>query len=269
MSAGTGIRALTKCYPDGTPYTRMESVEALLPELPELTFDEIVARCEITNRKHPDFLPPECVVYFLRNTRSNNSDARFNRIFEALRRRLMLALPRFERDGEGGTMVDGAMSDVNDLVRGRFVEIVTLDRHGGDRMDFYEVHFDEAVALLRRTASKKVRGHAFRHEAIELDPETNELPIGLERAAGSFDPPDDSILFDPIARSRVLAAIDALPVEQSRIMTMLMNNMNAESSKPGTPSISDLLGCDPKTVRARRNKAIAAIQKALGLGEDQ
>jgi len=91
-------------------------------------------------------------------------------------RRLILALPRSERAVGQNTIVDGAASDLEDIVRGRFVELVSLDRAGGDRLDFYEVHFDEAVAKLRMRPAKRIRARTRRTETLAGDPKAANCP---------------------------------------------------------------------------------------------
>jgi hypothetical protein len=260
---------LTKTYPNGAPYHRMREVEDEIARLAELPFDELISRARITIKSHADFIRPESLMHFLRRTRSDNSDQRFNALFRVVLRRLISALPRSERTVGEDTLVDGAASDLEDRVRGRFMELVTLDRAGGDRMDFYEVHFDEAVAKLRMKAAKGIVARTRRTEALEGDPESGELPKYVERAAGSFDEPDDAFLFDPIFRKRLLQEIDLLKPEQKKVITMLLANMQTHSSDPDVLTISRVLRCDEKTVRNRRRDAIAALRKALGLGEDK
>lgn len=259
---------LTKTYPDGTPYRRMSEVEDEIVRVAELPFEDFLQRARTTNRSHPDFVRPETLMHFLRRTRSDNNEQRFNALFRMVLRRLILALPRSERVVGENTIVDGAASDLGDVVRGRFVELVTLDRAGGDRMDFYEVHFDEAVAKLRMRPAKQIRARTRRTEMLAGDPETGELPEYVERAAGSFDEPDDAFLFDPISRKRLLQEIDHLKPEQKEVITMLLANIQTHSNDPAVVTISSVLGCDAKTVRNRRKGAIAALRKALRVGEE-
>jgi hypothetical protein len=261
------VPPLTKIYPDGTPYRRMSVVEDEIVRVTELPFEDFLERVRIANRSHPDFVRPETLMHFVRRTRSDNSDQRFNALYRMVLRRLILALPRSERVEGQNTIVDGAASDLQDIVRGRFVELVTIDRAGGDRMDFYEVHFDEAVAKLRMRPAKRIGARTRRTETLAGDPESGELPEYVERAAGSFDEPDDAFLFDPIFRKWLFQEIDRLKPEQKKVITMLLANIQTHSSDPAVVTISSVLGCDEKTVRNRRRDAIAALRKALRLGE--
>lgn len=259
------VPALTSTYPDGTAYTRMIHVEHLLEILLELPFDEVLERCAISSRRDPAYLPSECLVRLMRATRLDNRDTRFNRLHEIMLKRVGQSLPRAQRgDDETGT-VDANMSDINAAVIGRFNLLVTLDRQGSNRLDFHEVHFDEAIAMLRLSLRRPVIKRMARERELHFD-EDGELAARLETAAASHDDTSDlQIFFDPIARPRLMAAIDALPTEQKEVVTMTMQNIPGESIDPAVPSISSILGCDPGTVRYRRARAIETLRAKLGM----
>jgi hypothetical protein len=262
------VPPLTKCDSFGV-YRRTDAVEELLGTLCHLPFDEIVRRCTVTSRSDREYIPSECLVHFLRSTRRDNGDARFNRLFPLLLRRFASAFPRGEKNIGEGVHVDAHISDITEYARDRFLALVAKDRQGGDQLDFYEVHFDEAVALLRATARNRISRRAVREMPLDLDPETNEPSLIVEQAVGSMRPNPDAFLFDERFRSQVLAVIDVLPPEQKEVMTMLLNNFQIESNDETVPTISRILKCDPRTVQNRRVRAIQTIQKRLRLGEEE
>lgn len=261
------VPPLTKRYPDGRVYTRMETVETQLSQLIDLPFDEVLDRARIASRSHPGYLRSETLVHLMRATRRDNRETRFGRLFELFLKRVAGALPRAERVNGDKTIVDSALSEINDAALARIQILVTLDRQGGDHLDFYEVHFDEAVAMLRLSARRKVAKRVHREVEIETDAETGELPGFIERAAGSLDETVDPILLDPIFRPHLLRAIDSLPPEQKEVITMTMLNMPSESKDPAIPSISSILECDPRTVRNRRDRAVITLREILDQGE--
>ena len=263
------VPPLTKCYPDGRLYERMAEVEEQIARLAELPFEALVERGRISTRSHPDFVRPETLMHFLRGTRRDNRDQRFGTLFRLVLRRLILALPKSEREVGNETLVDATLSDVEDRVRGRFLELVTLDRAGGDRMDFFEVHFDEGVAKLRMKAAKTIGARARRTATLDSQSETGELLEAVERAAVSFEEPEDAFLYDPLFRKNLYAGIDRLKPEQKKVITMQLANIQADSNDPSVPTIAKALSCDPRTVRNRRRDAVVALRAALGLGEDQ
>jgi hypothetical protein len=261
------IPPLAKTYPNGAPYLRMDEVENDLVALAKLDFDELLRRAAITARRDPEYVRPECLMHFLRATRQDNNGRRFEALYPFVLRRLLLALPRGERRTERGTEVDAFTLDLIDAVRNRFVGLVSRDRGGGDSMDFYEVHFDEAVARLRMKFWTKLRLKAARTGTLNEDPDSGDLPEHVERAAGSFDETDDDFLSDPSFRDRLRRGIDRLKLEQKEVMLMTLEGIPAESSDPDVPSISRILGCDPSTVRYRKRRAVEILQAMLGAGE--
>lgn len=264
MSAS--IAPLTKCKPDGEPYRRMAAVEERLGQLIDLPWDEIVRLAAIGNRAHPDYVPSECLLHLLRSTRHDNHDGRFNRLFAFLMKRFLRALPGKDQQGSERIVIDAQLNDIRDWARDRFHLLITADRDGGDRLDFYEVHFDGAVAKLRLSARAAVGRGAKRETPIERDPETQELSPAIEAAAARDRGSDEQFLLDEHFRPRLLAAIDRLPPEQREVVTMILNNIQTEAKDPNTPSIAGLLGCDQRTVQYRRGRAIKALRAMLGLG---
>lgn len=264
------IRALTKRRPDGAPYDRDPVVTAAIQALAGLSGNELVARCAIGDPVNPDYVASEAVVYFLRDTRWDNNDARFQQLYLSIMRRLLRALPRAERTRDGKVEVDLTLSDIRDAVRDRFQEILVMDRAGGDeRLDYFEIRFDAAVARLRSTARRKAWKESNRQEALEIDAESGEPSLTVERAAGSLDVAFPLYSDDPAYRSKVLLAIDALPDLQRRIMHMLMQGFQIDSQNPDLVTIRKAVGKSEKTVRLQRDAAIEAIKAALGLETDQ
>lgn len=253
------VPALISCYPDGRPYTREADVEVSLGTLRDLSLDELIERCRIDSPATAGFVKSECLVHLLRERSRDNRDARFNQLYRCLLKRVAKALPRAERQDGDKVLIDAAISEANDAATARFEVIVSLDRQGGKHLDFFEVHFDQAMARLRRSARRPSARNAQREFAIEHDPETGELPTSIERAAGSFDEQDENLFLDPLFRPRLLAAIDSLPTEQKEVITMLMRHMDQQS-------IATILDCDPRTVRYRRDRAVIQIREFLGVG---
>jgi hypothetical protein len=184
--------------------------------------------------------------------------------------RIDRALPRIDHAIGGRVGVDLSRSRIREQVRDHFQEMLLEDRaKPGNRLDFFEVRFAAGIAKLRDTAKKKIWREAGRQEAPEPANETGELSVEVERAAGSMDTPSAEIWDDPRYRSRLEAAIDALPPEQSRIIVMLRAGIPMDSTDPDAVTIRKILNCAEKTVRNRRDAAIKALRRALGLEDQQ
>ena len=257
------LRPLTKRRLDNSLYTRRAEVEALLADLVLLSREAVIARAKVRDPANPEFLPPECLVYLLRETRSDNNDAFFRPLYLALMDRIDQALPRAQVQRDSVIHEDLTRSQIRDQVRHQFQVMLVEDRNSpGDKLDFYEAQFASGIAKLRATAREKAWREQNRSETLEYTPDGGELSLEVECAAGSLDLDPVLLSDDPGYRLRLEVAIDALPREQSRIIEMLRAGMpQAEISK--------LLGCALKTVYNRREAAITALRQALGLGAEQ
>jgi len=179
----------------------------------------------------------------------------------------MRVLPKPEnRDGRTASLGKG---NVRDKVFGRFVELLSADRHSySEKLDYFEVRFAGAVASLRRDAQDQVWRGEKRSVPLEYDEGTGELSAEVERAVGHYDPFAAPEIGEAAYRSRLDAAIDTLPPEQSRIIEMLRQGIPIDSKEAGAVTIAKVLGRSEKTVRTYRDKAFAALRTALTEGEE-
>ena len=87
------VTALRKQKPDKSRYRRPAKIETLLETLAGLSRDELLARVQIRSRDDAGYIPTECLVYFVRASRADNSDAWFERLYKILSARVLRALP--------------------------------------------------------------------------------------------------------------------------------------------------------------------------------
>jgi DNA-directed RNA polymerase specialized sigma24 family protein len=264
------ITPLRKCTLEGVIYKRDGKIEALLRDLDPLPRADLVARCTIGDRSDPDYVPNECLLYFVRATRAENCDAHFERLYKLLISRVLRALPRAET-GKGSVVhIDQTRSRIREAVHDRFVGLLAADRQTySEKLDFFEVRFDGALANLRRDAQEQAWREEKRTTPIEFDPETNELSAEVEEAAGNFNPFDAVVFHQEDYRSRLDAAIDTLPREQIRIIEMLRQGIPIDSKEPGVVTIARALGKSEKTIRTYRDRAFAVLRAALLLEPQQ
>lgn len=273
LEAGTGhagdevVTPLRKRRLSGEFYERDPKVEALIAELAVLPRNELMASAAITKRSDPRYVPSECLVYFIRASRHDNGEAWFERLYRILIERVLRSLPRAESaDGETESLTRAV---VRDKVFGRFVELLSADRAAYvDKVDYFEVRFDGAVASLRRDAQEQAWRDENRSQPIEYDEESGELTLEVEAAAGAYDPFAGSDFDDPAYRLRLDAAIEALPEEQSRIIHMLRQGFPIDSKEADVMTIAKALGRSEKTVRTYRDKAFVALRAAMAVGEE-
>jgi hypothetical protein len=262
------ITPLRKRRLTGELYTRDPKVEALLAELAVLSRDALIDRAAITRRGDPRFIPSECLVYFVRASRRDNNEVWFERLYRVLIERVLRNLPQAKSaDGMTESLTRGV---VREKVFGRFVELLAADRTAYvDKLDYFEVRFDGALASLRRDAQEQAWRDENRTETLEYDEGTGELAPEVEAAAGAYDPMAAPEFDDPAYRSRLEAAIDTLPREQSRIVHMLRLGIPIDSKEPTIMTIAKALGRSEKTIRTYRDKAFAALRAAMIDGDER
>jgi hypothetical protein len=262
------ISPLRKRRLTGELYERDPKVIALIAELAILPRDALVARAAISKRSDQAYIPSECLIYFIRASRRDNNEAWFERLYRILTERVLRSLPKAEsQDGKTESLTRGI---VRDKVFGRFVELLSADcADYVDKLDYFEVRFDGALASLRRDAQEQAWRDENRSQSLEYDEESGELSEEVETAAGAYDPFATSNFDDPAYRLRLDTAIDALPPEQSRIIHMLRQGFPIDPKDKDVMSIPKALGRSEKTVRTYRDKAFAAIRAAMSDGGEQ
>lgn len=260
--------ALRKQKPDGTVYTRLPAVETELHTLGLLSRDEILTRCDIRQRTDPAYISNEALLNLVRACRLENSTAWFELLYKVLYARVLRALPRAEAaDGETSSLT---RERIQEKASEQFVEMLAADRQGYvERLDFFEIRFDQALKRLRQDAQKQAWRDENRSRPIEYDDANGELSPEIEKAAGAINPFEGVEFRDEAFRLRLEAAIEALPPEQSRTIQMLMLEYPIQSEDPTVNTISRALGKTPKTIWNYRDRAMKALKKALGEGEDQ
>jgi hypothetical protein len=259
-------RVLTAEGP-GEPYTRCSETIAQLEELVLLPRDVLIARCELP-RSSPGYVFTECLLYFVRGTRADNSDHSFDRLYRLLLKRVLRRLPKAEHSGDKSETYGAAA--IRDEVAFRFKMLVVEDHHAySEKLDYFEVRFESALSRLRKTAEKKGWREEKRTTSMVYDNESGELLDELEKAAGDYDPFNVAKNSTTDYRLRLDAAIDQLPVEQIRIIEMLRLKIPIDSKETFAVTIARTLGRGEQTIRHHRDRAYATIRRILKDGDDQ
>jgi hypothetical protein len=167
-------------------YTRIPEIETKLVELEGLSRKDLLAHVQIRHRDDPSYVPSECLVYFVRASRADNSTAGFDRLYKVLTERVLRSLPR--PDSADGTTTSLTKSVIRDKVFGKLAELLSADRSEySEKLDYFEVRFDGALASLRRDAQEQAWRDENRATSLDFDEGTGELSEEVERAAGSFE----------------------------------------------------------------------------------
>ena len=261
--ASEAIPPLRKRTVKGDLYTRPAHVEALLALLVTLPEEEALARARIANRRAPGWIPGECLVHMLRRAGRLRDRRGYRRWYELLAARVRMALPRPANERRASAKE----LEIADLAFDRFVRLLGPDLSGyEERLDIWEARFDLALANLRRDALRNVLPGDDEPEQVAIDHDP-AVAAEAEVAGGAFDPFDPARLYEESFRFRVWAAIDALPTEQNRILTMMAKGMAIGTGAEGEQSISGILRMHPRTVNNHKRRAFDAVRSAIQGGE--
>jgi DNA-directed RNA polymerase specialized sigma24 family protein len=243
------VRPLRKTKLDGTPYYRREAVEAEIRETATLSLTELERRS--------GFVSPEALVYFVRNLPDG---AHRQKLTEQL---LSRVVRRTQRAADAGNHTESlTRMNIRDDVVDRFVDLLLSDRDEyDDRLDYYEVNFNSAIAKARQDASNRHWKHENRSDELGSD----EVGVSerVEAAVGDYDPFDADELDKKDYRLLLDDAIDSLPEFQRRIVEMWRQEIPIESKDPSVVTISKVLDKSEKTVRTHRDKAFASLRLRL------
>lgn len=250
-------RPLCKNKPDGTPYFRRDKVEAEIQALAGTSTAELERRASLWHVSDPEFVSPEALLYFVRTT---DAGAHRDKLTEKLLGRVSRRVPLVADSGSG--TVSLTKMNIREEVYDHFVDLLLSDRDQyDDRLDYYEVNFNGAVAADRRDASARHWKHENR--TTEFESEDGEVSAQVESAAGKYDPFDPDVLDKKDYRLLLDDAIDSLPELQRRIVVMWRQDIPIESNDPSVVSISKVLGKSEKTIRTHRDKAFASLKLRL------
>ena len=254
------IPPLRKVSPAGDLYARRPAIETLIGHCCEMPFEALIERAGIKDRRHPDYLPSEVLVHYLRATRSDNTDRRFEKLYDIVIARLVRNL----RPAVHGDKESAWQSELQERVTERFVIRLMKDRSEyREALDIFEVAFDRAARALK-VDMLRIMGRRVPPTASLEDEDSGEIREDIELALQALNPLAKPMELQMTYRIQLRRAIDSLPDNERRVIDMIFAGIPAESDDPNTPSIARILNCHPKTVRNRRDNAINKLKKLLG-----
>lgn len=246
---------------DGTPYTRPPEIEAWIKKLEDVEPMVRIRQFDGISRRRPEYVPTEVLVYFLRRAWAAGDHANFEKNFRILLSRVEKSL----NSAISEARMDGA-AEIRDEVRGRFLELITKDcNERPDLMDFFEIRFDKAMVAIRTSVLRKMGPSTIKTVPLSRtgDDDDSEISEEVETAATEFLGGDPSKLDDPAFRSTLAAAIDGLPADQKRVICLILEGFPIDSKEHGVMTIAQILQCDERTVRNRRDRACKALKAIL------
>lgn len=265
MNEFASVQTLRKKGKDGLTYVRPTKIIASIADLLRLTRDEFLKR--VTADDPMDSIPSECLLYFVRRPPFDGDKDVLFVLFTAIRQRVLKAVPvPKKRTPENPRKVSESSVDleIQEVVLDNFQEMLCQDRQEYlDRLDFFECRFNAAVARIRSTARRDIFKEASHLAGLAPDSETCESNPEVEKAlsyiSDSFDGPKTDFLY----RLKIISAINSLPLDERRVVELILEDIPIDSQEPDAMTMVTILGCTEKTVRNRRDRAYAKLAKLL------
>ena len=254
--------ALKRNQKDGTPYQRPPAIEAWIEKLESVDAASRVLQFAGASRIAPEYVPTEVLLYFLRRSWADGEHGQFERIYRILMKRIDQSL----RSKIWSSRI-GSATDIRDEIVSRFVVLVTKDcTSQSDLLDFYEIHFDQAMVALRTSVLRKFKTIAGDVTTVPLGSQESDGPefsSEVEAALEVFLSGDPQKIDDPAFRSVLFAAIDLLPQDQKQVIGLLLQGIPIDAKEKDVMTIARILQCDERTVRNRRDRACKALKAVL------
>lgn len=254
--------ALKRKEKTGSPYQRLPENEAWIEKLEAVDAAARLLQFDGVSKKHPEYVPTEALLYFLRRAWADGAKEQFAKIFRVLLKRVDQSLNSAISDAR----MEGA-EEIRDEIRSRFVLLLTKDcnSHPG-LLDFYEVRFDKAMVALRTSVLRRIGPATRKVRTVPLGSEENdgpEISAEVEAALEEFLNGDPQKIDDPAFRLVLFSAIDRLPQDQKRVMGLLMKGIPIDAKEQDAMTIARILQCDERTVRNRRDRACKTLRVIL------
>lgn len=243
------VRKLTKKTEDGKPYVRPDSITKSIEQALSQDLSTICSRTAATIKE--DRLPPEVLVYLIRNAlRGGEPD-----VYNAL---LPILLSQCEATLNNKVYLSKWYDAIalREEILGQFSELFALDgtliqkphKKAGrihDELDAYETCFNLAFMTFYIDAVRKAQKSARRNTELpeEIDDSDDEVAKPLPDNWGL--PPKQ---VDELLRQRLLEAIDTLPEKQREVVGLRYLGYTEEE-------IAKRCGVTVKTVYNRLQRA--------------
>jgi DNA-directed RNA polymerase specialized sigma24 family protein len=255
------LRALTKKRTDGRLYQRPAAVTQRLQAFGGIERASLGALLRISDRRHPDYLPSECLVYLLREAVLDPDQGWFDRLCSALLGRCAHNLRWSIR---AGTLPDA--ESVREEILGAFaLRLAEALRLDPERLDPFEVMFDLAFVAFRRDQLRRETKRVQREPSFDPAPsDDSDAPDRWVLALRAEDGSDDVGLHGAeyhIFRNSVFAAIDQLPESERVAITLRLEGIPLHSDDPATDSISRRCQVDERTIRNRIKSGVRKLQR--------
>ena len=250
------VRPLTKHKQTGEPYVRPNRVEAEIALASGQDLATLHARCRITDRKDPDYVSSECLLYLIRDACRIEDRPKLDLLMPVLLERCQTILESKLPDSR---QLDAA--SLREEILGEFAELIAedLSDERTDELDFFECRFNQAFRTFRLDG---VKGERRRVKRLEQLPErSDEDDEGLHARV-------EKVLATPAAQEataflhELSDAIDALPDDERKAVILRHRlGYEIESKDPNEETVATRCGVTGRTIQNRLSRAAMRLAR--------
>lgn len=250
---------LTKTTRNGDLYVRPQQIEDAIAEVQAQDLATLIRRAAITSRSSDGFLPLECLVHLIRSSLRTGDHERVNSLLPWLLKRCEVILKK----KIPAELVLKNTGELREEIIGDLAVLFAEDScDPKQRLDFFECRFNFAFRAFRAPYIKRAR---VEKEARFVQDGEGDIPDDrtqdefLSQLAEKFRQRDG---IDPNVREKLKAAIDSLPLDQRKAMTLVyLLGVPEESEDPSAITAATQCGVSGRAIRYRLAKAIAKLSE--------
>ena len=242
----------------GRAVKRPRFITELLNQLLELPYVEIVRRAKIRSEDSPEFIPSECLLYFLRSGSEDLSHYVYEVLYKVLIGRVRKILSRGVRSDYKTIHTTDLGSLMRERVLDQFEGWLAQEDSGNYclKLDFFEVKFNFTLKRRRIDAFRKLENDQKPLDSLDELKSRAQIDVLEHQLTGS----DLSLENGVVCRLLLEQAINSLNPEHRSVITMHQQGYLFYSTDPDEETIAKMLGKSDKTVREYYKKAIKALQ---------
>ncbi len=264
MKTTSAIRALLRCRKDGRVYTRPKRIETAIGIAAKQDLATLQRRAEVEDSRSSEYLPTECLLYFVREALRERDDKTLNTLTPVLFSRCAVIL----------RSKHGKNHDFQEEIRSRFAELLAEDAGEGtsNELDFFEVRFNLAfkamrIDLIREEAKRRA---LFKPLVEELsEDEDSTAGVGREGIKAQHD----AMLAhykDLLLSGKVHGALAELPFDERKAMILCcIHGYKEESIDPNEVTAAKLCDVSGRTIRTRLHNAMTKLQDIYEINKVQ